>query len=643
MKNDSKILLRHSMLWKIGGILVVLLTAILSGFGVYQYRILRANALANLNMLADSTVERLSKSLLIPLWEFNMTQLEQGMLAEMGHEAIFAIIVNDEQGKLLRGKIRDPEGKIVDVQADQDIDTGIYRMAEMRQGEKFFGTVHLYLTQAFMQRELQQTSKIQVLTIVLLDAIILLSLTIIVRFLLIKPIQRLLANANAIAAGDFRQPVVIHQHDEIGHFAEAFRAMQTTITQTNAEFQRMLEAIQAGRLDTRGQVDGITGGWREFVSGTNQVIEAFVTPITHIHQMLECFAQGDLTKTLFSEYQGDFGIMMRQLQTVMTQLSNIVLNVKTSAQDVAQRSREMRAVAEQMSNSATQQASATEEVSSSMQEMAANIRQTADNAKLAENMANQSSQDARAGKQAVDEIIAAMEKIADRIFVVQEIASQTNMLSLNATIEAAKAQEYGKGFTVVASSVRDLARQSREAADEIRSLVHSCVGLSSQAGDVLQRLVPSSEKTADLVQEICAASQEQSNGVSHVNTAIQQLDSVTQHNAATAEQVAATAETLTMRSDALLQAVAFFTVSERVQKRPKPEENDLQQRLQQLDHAQLVELLTTALEASPSDSAAAAKPHPEKPAAHPLREKHAESEFAHSDAEDELDRDFKHY
>jgi len=218
-----------------------------------------------------------------------------------------------------------------------------------------------------------------------------------------------------------------------------------------------------------------------------------------------------------------------------------------------------------------------------MEEMAANIRQSADNAKLTEQIARQSAEDARAGKQAVTNIIQAMEVIASRISVIQEIASQTNMLSLNATIEASKAQDYGKGFSVVASSVRDLARQTRDAADEIRRLVHSSVNLSAQAGEVLQRLLPNSEKTAELVQEICAASQEQSNGVEHVNQAIQQLDMVTQHNAATAEELASTAESLTTQADALRQTMAFFTVREVAIVPEQKDEHYWQQRFYEME------------------------------------------------------------
>ena len=341
-------------------------------------------------------------------------------------------------------------------------------------------------------------------------------------------------------------------------------------------------------------------------------------------------AHGDYTRAIPITALDELGVLASAFHEMQVNVSEVVRNVKMAAQDMAQRSREMNAVAEQMSQGASQQAAATEEVSASMQEMAANIRQTADNTKQAEQIALKSAEDAQAGKQAVTQIIQAMTVIAERISVIQEIASQTNMLSLNATIEAAKAQDYGKGFTVVASSVRDLASQTRRSADDIRALVTSCVTLSAQAGEVLERLVPNSQHTSELVQEISASSQEQSHGVTQVNQAVQQLDVVTQRNAATAEELASTAETLTTQAAALQETMAFFTVKELAPVKP-PDNEDVLRRLQGIDKDQLVALLTSALNNKPVAAPAA------EPQAHAAD--HAQPEGGR----DALDGEFERY
>jgi methyl-accepting chemotaxis protein len=135
------------------------------------------------------------------------------------------------------------------------------------------------------------------------------------------------------------------------------------------------------------------------------------------------------------------------------------------------------------------------------------------------------------------------------------------MLSLNATIEAARAQEHGRGFSVVAAEVRSLAERSQAAATEINGLANSSMRVAERAGDMLKRLVPDIQKTAELVQEISAASREQSTGTQQINKAIQQLDQVTQQNSATTEEIAATAEELAGQADYLQQSVAFFAVT----------------------------------------------------------------------------------
>nr|WP_255699914.1 methyl-accepting chemotaxis protein [Jiella avicenniae] len=193
--------------------------------------------------------------------------------------------------------------------------------------------------------------------------------------------------------------------------------------------------------------------------------------------------------------------------------------------------------------------------------MASNIKQNADNALQTETIARQSAQNAQASGEAVGKAVKAMETIAEKILVVQEIARQTDLLALNAAVEAARAGEHGRGFAVVASEVRKLAERSQAAAQQISGLSGDTVKAAQQAGEMLTKLVPDIQRTAELVSEISNASREQNAGAAQINMAIQQLDKVTQQNTSAAEEMASTSEELAGQADQLQQAIAYFRLN----------------------------------------------------------------------------------
>jgi methyl-accepting chemotaxis protein len=274
-------------------------------------------------------------------------------------------------------------------------------------------------------------------------------------------------------------------------------------------------------------------------------------------------AAGDLNATAVVKSDDEIKDLTDALNSMVAKLKEVVSQVMTATRNVASGSQEMSAAAEQLSQGATEQASSTEEASSSMEEMASNIKQNAGNAGQTEQIARQSASDANASGEAVGKAVAAMQTIAEKIMIVQEIARQTDLLALNAAVEAARAGEHGRGFAVVASEVRKLAERSQSAAAEISTLSTDTVKAAEQAGEMLRKLVPDIQKTAGLVSEISAASNEQNAGAGQINAAIQQLDKVTQQNTSAAEQMSSTAEELAGQAEQLQSAISYFRLDDR--------------------------------------------------------------------------------
>jgi methyl-accepting chemotaxis protein len=286
-----------------------------------------------------------------------------------------------------------------------------------------------------------------------------------------------------------------------------------------------------------------------------------VRPLQEAVEVAHRLAEGDLSVRIEPRSTDEVGTLQRALQNVVGKLTQALSGVREAASLVATASAQLTVASGALSKGTVEQAASVEETTASLDQMTASITQNAENSHRTGEVARQSAEQAERGAQAVRDTVSAMSAIAERVSIVEEIAQRTNLLSLNASIEAARVGEQGRGFAVVAGEVRRLAERSRTAAEEISALATQSLGVAERSGTLLGDLVPSIRKTAELVRMVAAASQQQSGSVGQINRAMAQVEHVTQRNAASAEELSATAAALSEQAEALQRQVSFFRVA----------------------------------------------------------------------------------
>ncbi len=271
-------------------------------------------------------------------------------------------------------------------------------------------------------------------------------------------------------------------------------------------------------------------------------------------------SEGDLRNNIDINQNDEIGQLAKALNTMVGKLRDVVAEITMGADSIVSASHQLSATSAQLSHGANEQAASVEEVSSTMEEIVSNIEQNTSNSRTTQTISAKAHVGMRDVNDNAEKAALATKHISERVLIINDIAFQTNILALNAAVEAARAGEHGRGFSVVAGEVRKLADLSKKAGDEIMALSQNSIELADSTGVKMKDMLVDVEKTTNLVQEITSSSEEQFKGAEQVNAALQGLNSITQLNAASSEELAASSGALSSQADDLKKMVAFFRV-----------------------------------------------------------------------------------
>ncbi|MCE5271326.1 methyl-accepting chemotaxis protein [bacterium] len=379
--------------------------------------------------------------------------------------------------------------------------------------------------------------------------------------------------AGQIAQGNLEAKVnAASDKDLLGH---SMLQMIDSLQRMNNEVKHLIKSALDGQLKERADSSKYAGDYGQIVGGVNNLLDTVTRPIEEASQVLSAAADKDLTSRVTGDYKGQLAEFKQNINTTIESLDEALQQVALAVEQVGSASGQIASGSQSLAEGANEQASSLEEISSSLEEMSSMTKQNADNAKQAKNLSNETRGSADKGRQAVEQMVAAIGKIksssdqtAKIVKTIDEIAFQTNLLALNAAVEAARAGEAGKGFAVVAEEVRSLAQRSATAAKSTADLIEEAVKNADSGVEItesvargFEEIAEGSRKVSDLVAEIAAAAIEQAQGIEQVNTAVAQMDKVTQQNASNSEESASAAEELNSQAEELRSMVDEFNLS----------------------------------------------------------------------------------
>lgn len=355
--------------------------------------------------------------------------------------------------------------------------------------------------------------------------------------------------------------------------AKITKIIVQVLTQPILAIEEATEKLKAGNLDVEidyhaeDELGILASNFQDACRGMHEIVE-------DAGYLLGEMANGNFKVTTDKEekYVGEFNSLITSMRELRYDLSDTLSKINEASEQVAAGSEQLAEGAQVLAEGATDQAGAVEELTATVEDvsnMSANVASEAEDSYrtvlAAVENAESSKEDLGALTAAMESIDTTSKEIQKIIGAIEDIASQTNLLSLNASIEAARAGEGGKGFAVVANQIGKLASDSAQSAINTRELIEKSLievehgnAITAKTVEALNEILAMMDEFAKTAKQQSDVSQNQAQMLGQIEQGIEQISSVVQSNSASAQETSATSEELSAQSENLKELVGKF-------------------------------------------------------------------------------------